>query len=300
MNLFLDSFVRALFYCLRPRVIVLSLLPLLLIVGLSMGLGYFFWDAVLDRVRIWLDAFSYIDMVWRWLESMGAGNLKAVLAPLLVVFAVTPWIVVASMLAVAWLMMPALVSLVAANRFGTLEAKRGAGWGASLWWSLWSTLMAVLALLLSMPLWLIPPLVLLLPPLIWGWLTYRVMAFDALAHYANKEERRELFERHGAWMLVMGVICGFLGASPSVLWAMCAGFAPAFVILVPLAVWVYTLVFAFASLWFSHYCLGALQALRAEPAMAIDSAGATVSPAPHLNLKAVVHDGQALLLKDEQ
>jgi len=37
-----------------------------------------------------------------------------------------------------------------------------------------------------------------------------------------------------------------------------------FVILVPLAIWIYTLVFAFSSLWFTHYCLGALQALRAQ------------------------------------
>jgi hypothetical protein len=43
-----------------------------------------------------------------------------------------------------------------------------------------------------------------------------------------------------------------------------AGFAPAFVFLVPLAIWIYTLVFAFASLWFTHYCLGALQLLRSE------------------------------------
>jgi len=41
------------------------------------------------------------------------------------------------------------------------------------------------------------------------------------------------------------------------------------VILVPLAIWIYTLVFAFSSLWFSHYCLAALQALRAESATAV-------------------------------
>jgi hypothetical protein len=35
--------------------------------------------------------------------------------------------------------------------------------------------------------------------------------------------------------------------------------------LVPVAIWIYTLVFAFASLWFCHYCLAALQALRSEP-----------------------------------
>ena len=44
--------------------------------------------------------------------------------------------------------------------------------------------------------------------------------------------------------------------------------AAAFVILVPLAIWIYTLVFAFSSLWFAHYCLAALQALRLENASA--------------------------------
>jgi hypothetical protein len=33
---------------------------------------------------------------------------------------------------------------------------------------------------------------------------------------------------------------------------------------VTLAIWVYTLVFALSSLWFAHYCLAALQTLRAE------------------------------------
>ena len=42
--------------------------------------------------------------------------------------------------------------------------------------SLGSTVVALVALLLSLPLWFVPPLVLMLPPLIWGWLTYRVMS----------------------------------------------------------------------------------------------------------------------------
>jgi hypothetical protein len=127
-----------------------------------------------------------------------------------------------------------------------------------------STLLAFMALLISIPLWLLPPLILLLPPLIWGWLTYRVMAFDALAEHASKEERKEIFRRHRGWLLGIGVLSGYLGAAPSVIWASGALLAAAFVILVPLAIWIYTLVFAFSSLWFAHYCLAALQSLRAE------------------------------------
>ena len=127
-----------------------------------------------------------------------------------------------------------------------------------------STVVALLALLISIPLWFVPPLVLILPPLIWGWLTYRVMTYDVLADHASREERLELVKRHRGSLLGMGILTGYLGAAPSLVWASGAlviVFAP---VLVPLAVWIYTLVFAFSALWFAHYALSALQALRAE------------------------------------
>ena len=136
-------------------------------------------------------------------------------------------------------------------------------------WSLGSTVVAVLAMIVSLPFWLVPPLILVLPPLIWGWLTYRVMAYDALAEHASAAERRELFRTHRGWLLGMGVLSGYLGAAPSLIWASGVMFAALFVILIPLAIWIYTLVFAFSSLWFTHYCLTALQALRANASMAV-------------------------------
>ena len=171
MNLFLDSFWRAAADCLRPRVIVLSILPLVLMVALSLTLGYLYWDAALDSVRGLLEGSSLVTTLFEWLQSIGAEGLKTVLAPLIVVFAVTPLIVLLSLLLVALMMTPALVSLVAERRFSQLERKHGGSLFASLVWSLGSTLLAIVALLVSIPLWLIPPLILVLPPLIWGWLT---------------------------------------------------------------------------------------------------------------------------------
>ncbi|HEY5580595.1 MAG TPA: EI24 domain-containing protein [Rhodoferax sp.] len=289
MNLFLDAFWRAVAYCLHPRVIVLSLLPLVLTVALALGLGYYFWDNTLEWVRGALEASTLINTVWDWLQSVGAGSLKLALAPLIVIFAVTPILVLLSLLTVALLMTPALTRLVAARRFPQLERKHGGSFVRSLLWSLGSTGLALIALLVSLPLWLIPPLILVLPPLIWGWLTYRVMAFDALAEHASVEERREIFRRHRGWLLGIGVFCGYLGAAPSMLWASGVLFAAAFVILMPLAIWLYTLIFALSSLWFAHYSLAALQALRAEadPVATAPSPGATTI------------DVQALTLPDE-
>ena len=215
-----------------------------------------------------LESFSLLNSFWDWLQSAGVGDLKTVLAPLIVIFAVTPVLVLVSLLIVALLMAPALVSMVAERRFPGMERRQGGSALGSLFWALGSTLLAALALVVSIPLWLVPPLILILPPLIWGWLTYRVMAYDALAGHASKEERQIIFRKHRHYLLIMGVICGYLGAAPSLVWASGALFAAAFVILMPVAIWIYTLVFAFSSLWFAHYGLAALHRLRAESATA--------------------------------
>jgi hypothetical protein len=81
------------------------------------------------------------------------------------------------------------------------------------------------------------------------------------------------------WLLLIGALTGFMGGLPSLVWASAAMFAAAFVVLAPLAVWTYALVFAFTQLWFAHYSLGALQALREESDLLV--VGATV-PVPAL------------------
>ncbi len=283
MQLFLDSFWRAAAYCLRPQVIALSFLPLILMVALAMGLFYQFWEPALIWVMAALESSSLIASMLAWLDNVGAGGFKTVVAPLLVIVAVTPVIVVVCLLVVALLMLPAIVSLVAQRRFAQLERKHGASWMTVLVWSLGSTVLALLAMLVSIPLWLVPPLILILPPLIWGWLTYRVMAYEVLADHASREERLEIFRRHRGWLFAIGVVAGFLGAAPNLVWAFGAAFVVGFVMLLPFVIWVYTLVFAFSALWFAHYGLGALQSLRAELAAATVAVGAP-EPAPILAL----------------
>ncbi len=268
MGSMFDAFWRAAMYCVHPRVIALSLLPLVLMAGGAAVFGYFFWQPALDIVSGWLAALPVVDGLWSRLEEWGWGGVKAWMSPLLVIAGFTPVVVVVALLSVAFLATPALLSLVAQRRFPLLERKRGGSFLWSVAWSLGSTLLALVAMLVSMPLWLIPPLVLILPPLIWGWLTYRVMAFDALAEHASRDERAELFKRHQMSLLVMGVVTGFLGAAPAIVWASGVLFVAAFFIMVPLAIWIYTLVFVFSSLWFIHFSLAALERLRNEQAAA--------------------------------
>jgi Etoposide-induced protein 2.4 (EI24) len=262
MKEMVDSFWRAAAYCLHPKVILLSLLPLLLSVGAVLGLGWFYWESAVAGVRALLEQWSLVLSFLQWLESIGAAGFNAVLAPLIVVALAVPVIVVVSLLLVAWLMTPALVNLVAARRFPTLERKGGAGWISASLRSLAYMVLALLLLVLSLPLWLIPPLVLVLPPLIWGWLTYKVLSFDVLAEHASGDERRQLMRDEHWPLLAIGIIAGYLGAAPSLLWAVSAATLVLAPVLVVLSVWLYTLVFAFGALWFAHFALSALQRRR--------------------------------------
>jgi len=249
---------------------VLSLLPLLVMVALAWGASYWFWDQAVAGVKDVLETSSIFALVWHWFELFGVGDLKSV---------VTPLVVVLSLLAVSILMTPALVNWVASRRFVDLERKQGGGFWASLAWSLLSVLLALMALVLTLPLWLVPPVALVLPPLIWGWLTYRVLTFDVLAAHASREERLTITRENRLTLLAVGVLTGLMGAAPSLVWASGALFAAAFVVLVPLAVWLYTVVFAFSSLWFAHFGLSALAALRrAQGVVVVEAVDALDAP----------------------
>ena len=273
-----DAFWRALAYCLHPRVILLSLAPLLIAGGGVALLGWLYWESALDAMRALLESWSLVDALLRWAERLLGADVRAMIVPLLVVMLALPAVVLLSLLMVAWLMTPALVSLVVKRRFPALEARQGAAWWQSVLWSLGAMAVALVLLVISLPLWFIPPLVLIVPPLIWGWLTCRVMAFDVLASHADVGERRTLLREHRWPLLAIGVAAGYLGAAPGLLWAIGApAWLPLAPILVPLSVWLYTLVFAFSSLWFAHYALAALQARR-EREVHVALAGENAAP----------------------
>jgi hypothetical protein len=261
MKELLDAFWRAVAYCLHPKVILLSLLPLLIAAGGAVLLGYLYWDGAVGWTRALLDGWTWLDVPFGWFASVSA-DFRKVLAPLMVIAVAAPMIVVLSLLLVALLMTPTIVNLVSARRFPLLERRHGASMLASVSWSTGCTIVALVLIVLSMPLWLIPPLVLVLPPLIWGWLAYRVMSFDALAEHASGDERRAILRKHRLPLWGIGIVTGYLGAAPSLVWALGALTLVLAPILIVASVWLYTLVFAFSALWFAHYVLAALQQER--------------------------------------
>lgn len=262
-TLALDAAWRALAYCLHPRVIYLSLLPLLIAALTLGGLTWWGWGDGVALVRHALDSWDISQMMLNWLDRVGLGSLRVALAPLLLVLLVVPLVLVACLLLVASLMTPTLVKLVRARRFPALVSQSSTPWWHALAWSIGASLTALLMMGLTLPLWFVPLLAMVLPPLIWGWLTYRVMAYDTLVDVATTEERAHLLKAHRTTLLFIGVVCGYLGAAPAALWALGALTVYLAPLMLLASVWIYTLVFAFSSLWFAHYLLSALLTMRA-------------------------------------
>lgn len=286
MKLLLDSFWRAAAYLFLPRVIGLTVLPLLLSSVMAVVLGWLFWEPAVAGVRAVLESWSLVAAMLQWIGVNLGESWRTLIGPIIVLALAVPLIVVISLLLVAWFATPAVARLVRERRFPAMEQRHGASVVTAVLWSVGCTLVALVALLVTMPLWLVPPLVLIIPPLIWGWLTRQVMGFDVLADTASAAERRTLVAEHRWPLLLIGVVCGYLGAAPSLIWAVGGAamliFAP---VMIAVAVWLYTLVFAFAALWFAHYALAALEALRRSQTVEvvpIDPPAAPLPPATDL------------------
>lgn len=286
-----DALWRALAYCLHPKVIWLSVLPLVLSMVCLGGLAWWGWEGAVAQMRLWLDTWSLSQTLLGWLDGMGGSGFRTVLAPLLVVVIAVPVVVVVTLLVVATLMGPTIVRLVAVRRFPGLVSLHSASWAASAAWSLWATLVALVGLFVTLPLWFVPPFALVLPPLIWGWLAYRVLTYDALSSHATSEERQRLMARHRTALLTMGVVTGYLGAAPSALWALGALTVALAPLVLVASVWIYTLVFAFSCLWFTHFLLSALQAQRQQDAQ---SAGPQ-EPPPGFSHATAAPDGALII-----
>jgi hypothetical protein len=208
MNDLLRSFGRALASALHPRMLWLTFLPFLTATVVWGVILWFSWQTLIGTTRVWLESWSFTSTLYHLFDWLGFAALHTVLAPFIVIAVAIPLIVVTILLLIATLSMPGVIRHLSARQFASLEMRRGGTWYGSLAQALWTTLVCLVLLVVTLPLWLIPPFFALIPPLLWGWLTYRVMTYDALALHASRDERRALVRRYRLPLLLIGVASG--------------------------------------------------------------------------------------------
>jgi hypothetical protein len=267
MNDFLRAFGRAFASALHPRMLWLTFMPFLVA---TLGWGavlWFTWASLVAIARGWLEGSGIGATFEHAVAWLGFSAAHAALAPFIVVILAIPLIVVTVLLLIAGISMPMVVRHLSAKRFAGLEERRGGTWYGSLVHGLAATLVCIVLFIVTIPFWLIPPLFAILPPLLWGWLTYRIMTYDALALHASRAERVALIRRHRWPLLAIGVATGLLGTLPTLVWAWSVWLIVLFPVVTAVTVWIYAFILVFSALWFGHYCLDALERLRAEEAV---------------------------------
>lgn len=263
MHSVLIAFGRALLSQLHFRMLLLTVMPFvlsILIWGIALWLGL---QPLIDWLQAYFVATDGFRVVGNILGWFGLDTLSTVLVPLLALWLLLPLMILTALMFVGTLAMPAITKHVASRDYPEVAWRRGGSLWGSLWTSLSSFMVFIVLWIVTLPLNLVPPLAFIIQPLLWGWLTYRVMVYDALAEHASEQERKEIMRMHRWPFLMIGAVAGAMGAAPTLLWL---GGALAFILfplLAGVSIWLYVLVFVFCGLWFQHYCLEALAKYRA-------------------------------------
>lgn len=240
MHEVLRAFLKAFRSQMHPRMLLLALLPFFGALLLWGSLLYAYWEPLTQWMRNFLLAWSWLDWLDQSIAALGLVWLKTLLVPLLVVVVALPLTLLTAVLLVSTLAMPIILSHLRAHEYADVAEQGTSVLSKSLANTLIATLIFVMGWLLTLPLWLIPPLGLMLP---FFWVTYlnvRILRLDALVQHASETELPFLLQQHSGRLWSLGALVTLLCTLP-LMWIV----AP-----------------VFSGLAFAHYQLAALRSLR--------------------------------------
>ena len=251
----LTAYRRALSAQMSMRMLTLSFIPLLLSLALGFAILYFAYTPLLDLVQ---SLYNRYDLN----SYMFAGTLKMIIVPLILMILLLPLSFIIVTLVMNVLAMPVIVKHVGTRAYPQLAEKKGGTIMGSLLLNTVTLLKFIPIWLVTLPLYVFPPLAIAVQVILYGRLNARVMAYDALADHASKEEFATIVRTHAKNLTTIGVISGACGAIPGMIW-LGGALVVLFPLLVPLSIWLFIMVFIFTALWFQYYCMQALEELRA-------------------------------------
>ncbi|UOD27464.1 EI24 domain-containing protein [Massilia violaceinigra] len=268
---------RALVSQANPRMLLLTVIPFVLSVLLWAILLAYGFQPLLDYVQALFQDHDWFKTTSATLGTFGMSAVKTMIVPLIAMLLLLPLMIATSLIFMGVAAMPPITRHVAARHYSTLEAKNEGSFMAGLAINISTSLLFVVVWIATLPLYIVPPVAVLVQVVLWGALTTRVMVYDALEDYASADEMKEIRRRHRAQLTFIGIVSGFIGALPGIVWL--GGAVISFVLfpfLAAISIWLYVLIFVFTALWFQYYCMQALADLRAARKTAPDGAAAPV------------------------
>jgi len=223
----------------HPRMLWLMIWPMLVALGVWGTAALVLWT----RLALWLAG-----ILKPWLEPalgfvrLDFGDATLIAANVILFLLFVPLVYLTALFILGFFGMQKMVDYVAERSFPQLQRRRGGGTAGSVGNGLIALTGMLGLLIVSLPLWFIPPLWPLIPVAILSWGNQRLLRYDALAEHADPAEMARIFrERRGGLYLL--------------------GFLLALLAYVPLVQFLGPVVFGLA---FIRYLLGALIELRYE------------------------------------
>lgn len=229
---------RALRSLVRTDVIWHLIWPGLASLALWALVAALFWGSLVGGVMGWIGDWQWLSG-WMADSELGAGFVMVVVH-VLIALLLLPLVYVTAALIVAAIALPLILEKVAATDYATLERRAGGTQLGSVANAMGAGALFVVAMLVSLPLWLVPGLGIVIPLLLTAWLNRRAFRYDALMMHADRGEMKLIPEQNASGLMMLGVGCAALGYVPIL-----NLFAP-----------------AFCGLAFVHYLLEALQQHR--------------------------------------
>jgi hypothetical protein len=238
------AFGRAVVSQLHPKMLALLLLPFFVSIVFWIAAAVLAWDPLTGWLASALFDGGWLGGVYGWAQGIGLGGVREWIPALIAVLLVLPASWVTAVVLVAVFAMPLVMRFLAARDYPELVRRGTASPLPGLWNVLLALAIFAFGYLLTLPLWLIPPLALVVPWLLWSWLSARVMRLDSLIEFADPEERRLFVERYRREYFLLGMTVSVLNYIP-----------PLFLITPVLS-----------ALAFGHYSLALLRARRQSEA----------------------------------
>ena len=208
---------RSLFFAfaslLHPRMLWLMIWPMLVALFVWGITAFMLWGTT----AVWLAA-----RLKGWLESgivlvkFDTGDAMLVASHVIMALLFVPLVYFTALLILSVFGMQAMVEHIASRRFPQLARRQGGSFAGSLVNSAIAVVGLAVLGVVSIPLWLIPPLWPAIPVGIMAWVNQRVLRYDALAEHATADEMRTIFSRRRGVLLLFGVVLALLAYVPLV------------------------------------------------------------------------------------
>lgn len=238
----LQAFKRAAVSQCHPSMLFAVLLPFLITLVGAILLLWFLWTPLTDWLRAEASTWNFVNDVDQWLVAVGLFSLKVYLVPVIAAAILLPVSGILGLAIAAVFVMPLVLRHVSHREYAGVAELGKYATAVSVWNAVWVSVAFGVGWLLTLPLWLVPPMAVLLSIFWWAFAFSRMMRIDAIVEHATPEERRLLLRRHNTGFWVIGLVCSLINLLP-----------PA---------WIFLPVFS--ALVFAHYGLGSLQRLRQE------------------------------------